>query len=176
MLLNTDSIRLRAPEISDADVIYLWENSTEDWHSSYTIYAPLSITQIQDHIRNCNNDPFADRQLRLMLENKETGETIGTVELTNLNPLNGTATVGFYIAAEHRYKGIGSAMIRLIVEYCSDYLGLNSLVAYTAVGNCPARSILGKNNFKEVGRLQSWLRSLGGAREDMLIYQCLFVK
>lgn len=171
--LKTESLCLRASELSDAETLFIWENNSGDWFTSNTIYAPLSMSQIEEHIKNCTNNPFADGQLRLMLEDRTMNKTIGTVELTDLNPINGTVTVGFYIDPSMRGKGYGVEMIRLIKEYCLMFLGLRTIAAYTAESNLAARKILEKNGFEVTGRLYGWLKSFDNGTEDMLVCQCI---
>ena len=36
MTLENDNIKLRAPELSDLDVLYKWENDDDLWHLSNT--------------------------------------------------------------------------------------------------------------------------------------------
>lgn len=170
LMLNTELYRLRAPEPEDVDIIYRWENDPEDWNSSYNNYAPLSRLQIEEHIRNCCNDPFGERQLRLMMERKDTAEVVGGVEITELNPKNRTAFIGFYVDPKWRGIGIGTLMVSLVLNYCSELLGLRSLCAHTSASNGGAIKILQSNGFRPAGRLSSWLQD-GRDRKDMLIFQ-----
>lgn len=171
--LESDIMRLRAPELSDAVVLFEWENNSEDWHSSNRIFGPQSLYNIEEHIKNCINNPFSDGELRLMVELKSAEKPIGTLELTGLNPISGNVTLGFYISPEYRNLGHGTEMIRLVIEYCISYLGIRTIVAETSSKNIGAQNILEKNGFQIAGKLKKWLRSPDGNLEDVLVYQYL---
>lgn len=169
-MLETELYRLRAPEPEDVDLIYRWENDPSDWNSSYNNYAPLSKLQIAEHIKNCFNDPFGERQLRLMMVRKDTGDVVAGVEITDLNPKNRTAYIGFYVDPDWRDKGIGTHIVSLVKEYCAEILGIISLCAHTSADNIKAISILKSNGFSQVGCLSSWIQC-GAQRKDMLIFE-----
>lgn len=60
-------IRLRAPEPEDLEVMFRFENATDVWEMSNTT-GPYSRFQLKQYIEQTQNDLFADRQLRLMIE------------------------------------------------------------------------------------------------------------
>lgn len=63
-----NGIRLRAPEPEDLEVMFRFENATDVWEMSNTT-GPYSRFQLKQYIEQTQNDLFADRQLRLMIEN-----------------------------------------------------------------------------------------------------------
>lgn len=62
-----NGIRLRAPEPEDLEVMFRFENATDVWEMSNTT-GPYSRFQLKQYIEQTQNDLFADRQLRLMIE------------------------------------------------------------------------------------------------------------
>ena len=58
-------IFLRPLEPSDVDVLYSWENSTENWKISSTT-TPFSRKILTDYV-NSIQDIYSDKQLRLMI-------------------------------------------------------------------------------------------------------------
>ena len=103
-LLSNDKITLRAMEPSDIDLIYKWENDTSLWTVSDTV-APYSREALMLYIANCANDIYANKQLRLMVTLTATGETVGTVDFLNFNPIHNRAELGVYICKEHQGQG-----------------------------------------------------------------------
>ena len=79
--MNNEKIRLRAMEPEDLDVLYQIENNQKLWDVG-TTNVPYSRFALQNYIVSQTNDIFADRQLRLMIENEE-GQTIGIIDIIN---------------------------------------------------------------------------------------------
>lgn len=169
--LKETYLRLRAPEPSDSRFIYDCENDTDEWLSSSVNYTPVSLTQIEEHIRCSINDPFSGKEMMLILEDHDQSKKLGILEITSLNPVHGTAEIGFYIIPEERGKGIGFILIDLALDYCINFLGLKSVIAHTTQKNRSSQIILEKNGFNNVGKLHAWMRTSDGKRDDVLIYQ-----
>ena len=74
-----NGIRLRAPEPEDLEVMFRFENATDVWEMSNTT-GPYSRFQLKQYIEQTQNDLFADRQLRLMIENGNR-QVVGMVEV-----------------------------------------------------------------------------------------------
>lgn len=77
-----NGIRLRAPEPEDLEVMFRFENATDVWEMSNTT-GPYSRFQLKQYIEQTQNDLFADRQLRLMIENGNR-QVVGIVDLCSL--------------------------------------------------------------------------------------------
>ena len=89
--MNNEKIRLRAMEPEDLDVLYQIENNQKLWDVG-TTNVPYSRYALQNYIVSQTNDIFADRQLRLMIENEE-GQTIGIIDIINFEPQHQRAEV-----------------------------------------------------------------------------------
>ena len=87
-----NGIRLRAPEPEDLEVMFRFENATDVWEMSNTT-GPYSRFQLKQYIEQTQNDLFADRQLRLMIENGNR-QVVGIVDLCSFDPLHNRAEVG----------------------------------------------------------------------------------
>ena len=65
-------ITLRALEPSDIDLLFQWENDTEIWNVSNTI-TPFSRYTLEKYVENAHLDIYQVKQLRLMIDVKESG-------------------------------------------------------------------------------------------------------
>ena len=74
-LLQDDTIRLRALELSDIDEYYNWCNDSTEWHSS-DMTVPVSRQSIIDYIMNNNGDFYSDGEVKLAIENLQTKKII----------------------------------------------------------------------------------------------------
>ena len=100
-----NGIRLRAPEPEDLEVMFRFENATDVWEMSNTT-GPYSRFQLKQYIEQTQNDLFADRQLRLMIENGNR-QVVGIVDLCSFDPLHNRAEVGIMVDKSCRRQGIG---------------------------------------------------------------------
>ena len=151
-----NGIRLRAPEPEDLEVMFRFENATDVWAMSNTT----------------GPDLFADRQLRLMIENGNR-QVVGIVDLCSFDPLHNRAEVGIMVDKSCRRQGIGRNALALLEEHCFRYLGIHQLFAYIAVENLPSRRLFAACGYKESAVLKEWAHTFGGGYTDVLVVQKL---
>ncbi len=169
MNLSDDIITLRAPEPADTDRLYLWENDPELWpYGSAT--APMSRQMIADYIRNYDADIFSARQLRFMIVLNATGETVGTLDITDFDPRHLHASIGVFVDPGHRRTGLASRAVALAAAFAAEAVSMHTLMAIVAVDNAPSRRLFEHCGFSTAGRLRSYLRR-GHSYQDVLIYQ-----
>lgn len=167
--LGNETILLRALEPGDLDTAYRWENDARLWRMGETS-APLSRQQLWEYISNYDADIFAARQLRLVIELRTTGESIGALDLYDFDPVNSRSGVGILIEGSHRGKGYGLAALEIAAEYCRRRLSMHQLWAIVAADNAASRSLFERAGYRTSGRLQSWIRE-ANAYTDALVYQ-----
>ena len=165
-------IKLRAVEPEDLELLYEWENTPELWAVGSTL-APYSRKQIYDYVSSYTADIYAERQLRLMITDADTGDTVGTADLTDFSPSDMRAQVGILIDARYQRQGYGSATLRALMEYARTTLQLHQLYAIIPADNSASLSLFRFAGFRTSGRLRSWLRR-NGAYTDAIIEQVLF--
>jgi len=66
-LLTGPTLKLRAVEPADVDLLLEWENDTSIWNVSNTL-TPFSRFEIEEYVLNAKRDIFSARQLRLMID------------------------------------------------------------------------------------------------------------
>lgn len=147
-------IHLRAPEPSDVDRMYIWENDPGMWRYGYSP-APLSRHQIWEYVRQYDANPMTQDQLRLIAANS-TG-AVGTVDLYNIDIRNRHAFVGIMIAREHRRKGYGIETLGILADYCRDNLGLHHIAATVASDNEASLKLFTKAGFTAQAVLPGWV-------------------
>lgn len=172
ILLQNDIISLRAVEPEDLELFFRWENDTELWNCAPTI-APFSRKNLSDYIERYTADIFAERQLRLMVIERESGATAGTVDLTDFDPVNRRAAVGVLIDREFRRRGLGLEALKLTADYAAQRIGMHQLWATVAASNLASLDLFSAAGFRRYGRLRSWIRT-GRHYSDAYIMQLLF--
>lgn len=146
---------LRAPEPTDVDALYIWEN--DPYIRQYgSATAPYSRQLLWNYINNYDADPFHTGQQRLMIDVE--GETVGAIDLFGIDKKNKRAFVGIVVDPSHRGKGIGIAALDSLCEYCVNLLGLHQLVATVPVLNIYSIELFKQAGYEERAVLPEWIR------------------
>lgn len=170
-MLSNNSIRLRALEVEDLEMLYLWENDTSLWQYGNNM-APFSRKVLLDYINNYDGDIFRSLQLRFMIVSVATDTPVGMIDLYDFDAINRRAGVGIMVDSAHRNKGYAGEALALLCRYCYSRLGMHQLYAMVAVDNIPSIALFHGCNFKTCGKLRSWQRQ-GESYTDAYILQRL---
>lgn len=157
-LLENNILRLRAPEPEDLDLLYAWENDTVIWENGASI-VPFSRYSIKQYLIDYKHDIYVDKQLRLVVTLRETGESVGTVDLYDFDPFHRRAGVGILIDRKHRCKGYGLQTLTLLEEYAFRFLNLKQLYAIIPEKNSSSIRLFTKADYRQTGLLEEWLSS-----------------
>lgn len=148
-------VRLRAMEPEDLDVLYRIENDRDVWDVGEN-NVPYSRYILHDYIANASADIYADKQVRMVVENEE-GLLVGVADVVNFCPSHARAEVSIVICREHRKKGYARAAIRQIMEYALRTLHLHQLYAVVREDNMPSLNLFSSLGFKSKMVLEDWL-------------------
>ena len=157
-MLESKTIKLRALEPADVDLLYDWENDSSIWHLSNTL-APFSRFALEQYVMNSHEDLFTTKQLRLMIDlitNEET-RTVGCVDLFDFDPVNKRAGLGILIINEEREKGYASEALDIITNYAFTRLLLHQLYSNVMVGQQASLDLFKKKKFEIIGIKKQWL-------------------
>ena len=149
------NIRLRAIEPEDLDLLYQIENDTRLWNVGAT-NVPYSRYTLHDYIATSSDDVFADRQVRMVVEN-EQGETVGIVDLVRFEPQHQRAEAGIVIMQSHRHKGYAQAALEQLCDYALRVVHLHQLYVVVAEDNTTALHLFENNGFERQAVLREWL-------------------
>ena len=153
------NLLLRAPEPADIDIIFRWENDTRMWHLSNTL-TPFSRFAIEQFVLNTDNDIYASRQLRLMIDWHTSGYntiTVGSIDLFDFDPFHKRAGIGILIDESSRQKGFASEALSLLIEYCFNTLNLHQLYCNIEQSNEESIRLFSKAGFTACGIKKEWL-------------------
>jgi diamine N-acetyltransferase len=148
-------VTLRAIEPEDLDLLYLIENDTKLWHVGAT-NVPYSRYTLHDYIATSSDDIYADRQVRLIIENGEH-QTVGICDIVRFEPQHLRAEAGIVIMKSYRQQGYAEAALRQLTHYALSILHLHQLYAVVATDNVAALKLFRKAGFSHETQLQDWL-------------------
>lgn len=173
MLLENKRIRLRVPEPEDVEILYKWENDSSLWEVSNTI-APFSKFQLLGYIENSKEADFYEtKQLRFVIEKKETVKPVGMVDLFDFDPFHERAGTGISINEnEERRKHYATEALELLSDYSFLYLKLSQLYCNIPTDNKASVELFKSQGFKITGRKEAWLKRRTGFT-DVLFLQKL---
>lgn len=144
---------LRKLEPSDLPYLYQWENDASQWADSDT-HNPLSQQDLRTYIDSTTGDIYRDGQLRLMVVAE--GQTVGCIDLFDLDVRNRRAAVGIYIAPDYRGRGYGTMALRRMEDYAFDYLHLRLLYAVVLTRNAVSCALFSHSGYAASSPLTGW--------------------
>jgi RimJ/RimL family protein N-acetyltransferase len=147
-----DRVKLRALEMEDLDIIMKHWNNLElrQYLHSQT---PMSKHAERKWLeRVTTQDPWRDGEIVLAIEDKKSGEFLGTVSLFDISKQHQKAEFGIAIHnPDNLGKGYGTDSTRVILWMAFHILGLNSVYLITMGGNKRAQKAYEYAGFKRAG-------------------------
>jgi len=169
MLLENEFVRLRALEPEDLDLLYKWENDTQLWKYGSTLN-PYSRFVLHKYLENSHLNIYEAGQLRLMIVDKSSDKTVGTIDIYDFDPYHNRAGVGILIDSEYRGKGLANNSLLLVLDYTINYLKLEQIYAFIPSKNLPSLNLFRKSGFIETANLKRWNKTIEGYT-DVYVYQ-----
>ena len=167
-LLENNTLRLRAPEPEDLDKLYSWENDSVLWELGSTL-SPYSRYELKQYIADTGRDIYDRKQLRLIIELKESCTTVGTIDLYNFDPHHRRAGIGILIDVAHQRKGYAKNALNLLIDYTFSFLKIHLLYAYIPITNTPSLLLLKQCGFETMGVLNDWLSTANGYLDVQIV-------
>lgn len=161
------TIKLRALEPEDLDELYAIENDREIWHVGPT-NVPYSRYALHEYIARQQADIYADRQVRLVVENAEK-TVVGLVDLVDFDPQHRRAELGIVVKKAFRGQGYGQTAIAQMLDYARKTLHLHQIYAIVDADNHESLQLFRQVGFEEKNRLEDWLFDGENYRDAVLM-------
>lgn len=158
---------LRAPEKTDIDNIYRWENHPQRLLHGRT-GLPYSRLLIADYIDNYSVTALSNGQLRFMIETDE-GLTAGMADLYDIDFSGRNAKVSIFVDTPCQHRGIGTSAMAELLDFARDQLGLYQVAAIVSAENQASMKFFTKCGFNAIATLPRWTRGTSGALTDATI-------
>jgi len=153
--MSNKEFHLRALEPEDLDVLYAVENDPALWCMGAT-NVPYSRQTLLHYITNQTGDIYADKQVRLMMED-EDGRVVGIIDLINFDPRHHRAEVGIVVLPEYRRRRYAFRALEALAGYAAKTLNLHQIYAIVAENNAPALALFEKSGFERKSTLSDWI-------------------
>jgi diamine N-acetyltransferase len=157
-LLESNTIKLRALEPEDIELLYTWENDESIWLVSNTV-TPYSKHVLKKYIESSHLDIYETKQLRLIIELKQDGNRpIGCIDLFDFDPFHARAGVGILIASRpDRHKGFAREALELFCNYTFLSLKLHQLYCHISSNNPGSLKLFEQAGFQICGERKEWI-------------------
>lgn len=169
MLLENETLKLRALEPEDLDRLYAWENNPNLWAVG-NARQPYSRFILKQYLLESDKDIYETHQLRLMIVSRETGETVGTVDLFDFDIHHSRIALGLYVDPIFQGNGYAKAALKLTEDYVFNFLKLNQLYCHISETNTTSRQMFEKLGYEVNGILKNWIQTVDGF-EDIIVFQ-----
>jgi len=169
MFLFGEKIFLRALEPSDVELLYRWENDPEIWKISQTL-APYSKYSLKEFIDSTKEDIFSSKQVRFMINLLNTKQTVGILDVFDIDFLNSRAGMGILIDKDFRNQEIGTEAIELAMNYLFNTLLFHQVYCNVLINNSISLKLFEKCGFSVVGVKKDWTKTQHGF-EDVVMLQ-----
>ncbi len=164
-------INLRALEPDDLEFLFQIENNESFWEVSHT-QAPFSKFVLKQYLENAHLDIYEVKQLRLVIENNTSLNTVGMIDLFDFNPHHKRAGIGILIHPDYQQNGFASEALQLLIKYCFTHLHLHQLYANITSDNKNSIRLFVKHSFKETGVKKDWILS-NNIYKDEILFQLI---
>ena len=167
-------ITLRKLEPDDLPLLYEWENDAAAWLDGDT-HNPLSKADLRDYIMRTTGDIYKDGQLRLMIclsDENESNEaeqgreepiktaapqTVGCIDLYNVDIRNRKAAVAIYLSPVWRKRRLGTRALLQLKTYVANILCFRFLYALVKTDNISSLKLFQSVGFHTVACLPNWV-------------------
>ena len=167
-MLKGGQIYLRTLEPSDADIIWKWENNSDNWRVSNTL-VPFSRKLIKDYV-NSAQDIYSIKQLRFIICLLENDKEIGAIDLFDFDPYHHKVGVGILIAElQDRRNGYAKEAVLLIKEYCFNHLNLHQVYCNILSKNKASIDLFEKSGFTICGTKKDWIKNKEGWLDELML-------
>ncbi|MCL2289934.1 MAG: GNAT family N-acetyltransferase [Bacteroidetes bacterium] len=170
MFLFSEKISLRALEPSDVELLYQWENDPEIWKISQTL-TPYSKYTLKQFIESAQEDIFSAKQVRFMINLLHTKQTVGILDIFDIDFINSRAGMGILIDKNYRNQEIGVEAVSLALTYLFETLHLHQVYCNVLNNNSISLKLFEKCGFSIIGIKKDWIKIQSGFEDVILLQQ-----
>ncbi|MCC7014886.1 MAG: GNAT family N-acetyltransferase [Planctomycetes bacterium] len=158
-------IVLRTPTAADEEEFLALRRASwtflAPWQAESPGLDPLGSAMFERYLRF----GAAHARLRLLVCSRRSGAILGSISLSDIDRVRGTATVGYWIGERHARKGKMSEALALVLERVASRLDLRALEVYVLPENRASKGLLAKLGFTRRGTAFDYQVVRGEARD-----------
>ena len=141
------SVKIREIDFKDLIFMLSIENDKSNWKYG-TNKSELSLEDALDYIKQSKLMILNNDNQRFVIEYNNT--KAGLIDLYDYQFQNSFAKVGIIVLKKFRGKGVGDKSLKLLLEFCKNYLNINYLESEIEKSNQSSINLFVNNNFKNI--------------------------
>ena len=169
--LGDDAVRLRPWDPADAPALAaaVQDPDIPRWT---VIPSPYSERDAREFLARADLTRRGGRELNLAVVAPGNGALLGGCGLAHFEPEHAKCEVGYWIAADARRRGVGTAAVRLLSRWALEQLRIERVELMANPANEPSQRLALAAGFTREGLLRSY-RVRKGRREDLVVFSLL---
>ena len=141
------SVKIREIDHEDLNFMLTIENDKSNW--KYGINkSELSLEDALDYIKQSKLMILNNDNQRFVIEYNNI--KAGLIDLYDYQFQKSFAKVGIIVLKKFRGKGVGDKSLKLLLEFCKNYLNINYLESEIEKSNQSSINLFVSNNFKNI--------------------------
>lgn len=174
VLLETDRLILR--KIKKEDAYQAFENWTNDelvtryvtWNPHKNVENTLKLFEIWE------NNYEMEHTYKWIVELKDTGEVIGTIDVVRKNIEQKTAEIGYCYGSKYWNKGYGTEALKKVLDFLFNEVGFEVIYACHVIDNVGSGRVMEKAGLIYEATLKyRWVDKITGKRTHLKVYSKL---
>ena len=109
-------------------------------------WTPIPSPNTAENVRAFLAEP-AEGRVRLVIADPDTDELLGSVGIVAIDEAQGWGEIGYWVAAEHRRRGLATRAVRLLAAWALEERGLRRVVLHIDPDNINSRRVAEKAGF-----------------------------
>ena len=159
MNIHGENIVLRAIEIKDGEMLMEIINDPDTEYGLGGWSLPVSTTVQEEWIAGLRKEKDS---IKLVIEDKDSGEAVGVIMLTDIDNKNGNAQIHIKLSTKNvRGKGYGTSAINALTKYAFDELRLHLVYSFVQSNNTASQKLFSKCGYTQEGIMRSRLYKRG---------------
>lgn len=171
-LLQTDTLRLRAPRLEDQRVWSALRFESRDFLQPWEPRWPrdhLTRSAFKRRIRWANAEASAERAYAFLIFRREPEALVGGITVSNIRRApSRSASLGYWIGQPYARQGYMRSAVEAAADFAFDTLDLIRLEAACLEDNGASRALLERCGFAQEGVVRSYLEVNGTVRDHVL--------
>ena len=168
VVLQGSRVVLRPLELNDLSFLYAIENDISLWELSQT-KTPFSKEILQKYLETSQLDIKETKQLRMVITSI-SNESIGFIDLFDVDSQNNRAGVSIVLTDAHRKMGFGKDALKVLMDYSFKNLKLHQLYSNVLEDNTASIRLFESVGFENVGFKKEW-RYFNGCYKNEYLFQ-----
>ncbi len=169
--LTDGEVRLRLA--SDADVPAVVEACRDPEIARWTkVPDDYTADDAREWLDRQAGDRSSGAGLHLVIADEPTARLVGSIGFTGFDWEDRRASIGYWVAADSRRRGIAVHAVRLLAAWGFEELGLGRVEIKTRPENAASQRVAERAGFAREGLLRSYA-VIKGRRRDMVIFSLL---